>query len=462
MLHSARELSDLIGAIYAAGLDPTGARWPAVLGQLSAVIAGGGSVLLGVQRRRYASARVHYVGSDPESIALYQAYYGGMDPVFESRLPHAPPGRILLGDAIVPAGAPRRAALDADWSRPRDFGAGAAAVLVRHGSAEAGLYAVRPRARGAFPLEDLEVLELLLPHLTAAVQASLRLAALGDAREAVADALDRWDEAVLLVDGALRVHATNRAADALLAAGDGLAVEPARGPSGGQLRAATPSATAALRRRRRPGAPVREPRARPPVGPHRAGAAGRAAGPHARRVPGLGGADGRAPRDGRAVRQRPGRRGRPRHVARAPARDLRAHAGGGGDRGRDRGRRGAAGGRGGARRRAGDGAHAGTAGVPQDGRARPGRAGAAGDAAGARALTRSPDGGAPRRRQGSAFVTKPVSPLPASWRCAATASARAGQRPTRTRNGRASPLTRASIPRAASRAAIDSASARRS
>jgi hypothetical protein len=53
---------------------------------------------------------------------------------------------------------------------------------------------------------------------------------------------------VLLVDGEGRVHATNRAADALLAAGDGLAVEPSHGSARGQLRAATPSATAALRR----------------------------------------------------------------------------------------------------------------------------------------------------------------------------------------------------------------------
>src|SRR5215218_3099705 len=128
MLRSARELSDLVAAVYEAGLDPTGARWPAVLARLSPVIAGGGGMVLGLQRGCISYLRVHYVGSDPESIALYQTYYGSIDPVLEPRLPRAPPGTVLLTDRLISTRELRRTEFDTDWLRPRGYGAGLATV----------------------------------------------------------------------------------------------------------------------------------------------------------------------------------------------------------------------------------------------------------------------------------------------------------------------------------------------
>jgi DNA-binding CsgD family transcriptional regulator/PAS domain-containing protein len=248
MLPSARELSALIGAVYEAGLDPTGAAWPAVLARLSPVIAGDGTVVLALERRRFDYAYTHYARTDADSVARYQAYYAGVDPVFEPLLQSAPPGELLLSAALMPARQLRRTEFYADWLRPHEYGAGAAAVVARCGSAKAALYAVRPRRRGPFEPRDVEALRLLLPHVAAAVRVSLRLASLGADRDVAAAALDHWDEAMLLVDGLGRVLAANRAAEALLRGGDGLTLEPGCGLGRGRLRAATPGATAALRR----------------------------------------------------------------------------------------------------------------------------------------------------------------------------------------------------------------------
>jgi len=244
---STRELSALIGVVYEAALDTGSAGWSGALERLSPVIAGGGTVVLAMERRRFEYAHTHYARTDAATVARYQTYFLRSDPVFEPVLRDARPGGLLLSDLLVPARELRRTEYYADWIQPNDFGSAAAAVLTRHGSAQASLYAVRPRRRGAFAADDIDTLGLLLPHLATAARISLRLASLTVERDAAADALDHWHEAVLLVDGTACVHAANRAAEALLAAGDGLALEPARGLGPGRLRAATPALTAALR-----------------------------------------------------------------------------------------------------------------------------------------------------------------------------------------------------------------------
>jgi DNA-binding CsgD family transcriptional regulator len=219
-----------------------------VLARLSPIIAGDGTVVLALERRRFDYAYTHYARIDDDSVARYQAYFAAVDPVFEPVLRHAPPGELLLSDALVPARQLRRTEFYADWLRPHAYGSGAAAAVTRCGSAQAALYAVRPRGRGPFAPRDIDALRVLLPHIAAAVRISLRLASLGAERDVAAAALDHWDEAVLVVDGLARVHAANRTAHGLLRSRDGLELEPGAGLGPGRLRAATATGTAALRR----------------------------------------------------------------------------------------------------------------------------------------------------------------------------------------------------------------------
>lgn len=179
-----RELSAVIGAVHAAGLDLSGAGWPAVLERAARLAAGDGPMVLIVQHRQFQYGRTHYVHTDPADAAQFQAYYSRIDPVLAPVLPHVAPGVLLLTEALMPARALRRTEFSADWLRPLEIGAGAAAVLLRRGSAEVHLYACRPRRRGAFAGAQLEALRLLLPHITAAIGTTLRLAARGAAYDA--------------------------------------------------------------------------------------------------------------------------------------------------------------------------------------------------------------------------------------------------------------------------------------
>jgi DNA-binding CsgD family transcriptional regulator len=258
---SPQELSDLIADIYAAGFDTAGAGWTRVCERLSHVIAAEGSVALGLQRGRVSFGASHAIGLDSDSLVSYQAYYAGIDPVFEPRLHHVPPGTVLLSDALMAPGELQRTEFGADWLRPHGFAAGLAAVLVRHGSAESILYVARPISRGSFTRDEIQTARLLLPHLTGAVRMALRLTELDAARNALEHVLDRWAQAVLLVDSRGRVHAANRAADALLQMGDGIAVERSRDFGRGELHAARPGATKALHRLIEDAASIAAPRA---------------------------------------------------------------------------------------------------------------------------------------------------------------------------------------------------------
>jgi DNA-binding CsgD family transcriptional regulator len=241
------EMCALIGAVFDAGLDATGAAWPGVLEQLSRLIAGGGPVVLTLERRRFNYTQTHYVRTGPAHALRYQSSHARIDPVPELVLTGAVPGALFCTDALMPTRGLRRTDLYADWLRPLGLGAGAATVLVRHGPATASLYVMRPRHSGGFSSDHLAALALLLPHVATAVRASLRLAAMDGARNATTAALDHCTDAILLVDAACGVHFANGAAEALLTAADGLTIERGRGTERGRLRGATPAATAALR-----------------------------------------------------------------------------------------------------------------------------------------------------------------------------------------------------------------------
>ena len=85
-----------------------------------------------------------------------------------------------------------------------------------------GVFIPRSRRDVAYGGDEVAVLRALQPHLLRVVQARLRLKQADNAARHALDALDRVQQAVLLVDaGATVVHA-NRAADTALRRGDGV------------------------------------------------------------------------------------------------------------------------------------------------------------------------------------------------------------------------------------------------
>jgi DNA-binding CsgD family transcriptional regulator len=99
---------------------------------------------------------------------------------------------------------------------------------------------------GVFERPDMRLFSLLLPHLRRAMQTQMRMAPAGIGPESAVEALDRLNQGVLIVDAEARVVHANRAAEAILAKGNALGIDPSG--SRRDLRAATPGQTRSLRR----------------------------------------------------------------------------------------------------------------------------------------------------------------------------------------------------------------------
>jgi PAS domain-containing protein len=129
-----------------------------------------------------------------------------------------------------------------DYLLPHDMGYVGAQMLVTRQDCVAGIAIQRARGQGPFAPADLDLLDLLAPHLTRALRLQTRFAALEAQRWADEATRDRLPFAVILVDERGRVVSQNQAATDLLIAGDGLTARH------GCLRTTHPADQAALDR----------------------------------------------------------------------------------------------------------------------------------------------------------------------------------------------------------------------
>ena len=248
MAISVEALSRILGSVYEAALDETGATWSDALADISVAVTARGPAILAMERQRFDYVRTYALRTDEIAVARHHEYYARLDPALEPALTHAPIGQVLVTDALIPTRELVRTEFYNDWLRVLGVHSCAAAVVHRDQGSGVALYLTRERVAGPFANEDLALLSLLMPHVQRAAATALRLAAAHSANDTLTGALDRVGDAVLVVDRDGHVLVTNRAADRLLAEGDGLSVDR-RGPQGvGGLRASRAADTLELRR----------------------------------------------------------------------------------------------------------------------------------------------------------------------------------------------------------------------
>ena len=151
-----------------------------------------------------------------------------------------PPGTTYATDAIVPARELIKTQFYGEILRPQQILHSGCAQLVRDAERMTGLQVFRTPRVGPVDSEDLRLLSLVAPHFKRAAQIAWRLGTLAMLDAAKTAALDRLDHGVLLVDASGHVLFANRAAEAIIALGDGLTVVREG------LRAALPADTARL------------------------------------------------------------------------------------------------------------------------------------------------------------------------------------------------------------------------
>jgi DNA-binding CsgD family transcriptional regulator len=132
------------------------------------------------------------------------------------------PGAIHVGHHLVPEAELIRTRFYTEWLAPQNLHHRLCAVLSREDTTAVFLEIMRPRGAGAFDQDDVERCRLLLPHLQRAVRMYRRMAALEIERDVAFRALDQLPWGVMFVDKRRKRLATNRHAQELLVAGDGL------------------------------------------------------------------------------------------------------------------------------------------------------------------------------------------------------------------------------------------------
>jgi DNA-binding CsgD family transcriptional regulator len=179
--------------------------------------------------------------TDPAAIAAYAAHWHRFDPWAASPLTlESRAGSVLHGDALIAPNALRRTAFFNDFGRLHGI-VGLAGFIEVSPRSLSCLSVVGPAHRRGFSCDDASFLESLLPSVRRALELHRRLAGAELVTLHSAAVLDRLSHGVLFLSGRGAILSTNRAADEILRARDGLSAER------GELRGATAEATRQLR-----------------------------------------------------------------------------------------------------------------------------------------------------------------------------------------------------------------------
>jgi DNA-binding CsgD family transcriptional regulator len=132
------------------------------------------------------------------------------------------PGIVHVGEHLVPEHELLSTRFYTEWLEPQRLHYRLCAVLSREEATAVFLEVMRPREAAPFGHDDIERCRLLLPHLERAVRIYRRMAALEIERDVAFRALDQLPWGVMFVDKHRKRLTTNRHAQELLIAGDGL------------------------------------------------------------------------------------------------------------------------------------------------------------------------------------------------------------------------------------------------
>jgi DNA-binding CsgD family transcriptional regulator len=233
-----QDLDRLVGQIYDAVVEP--GRWPRVLELLSDFLEGAATKLT-FQNVRTLRSEANSVRMPPEADRTYAQYYYKTN-VFLPRVAKLPAGTLIPVWNLLPKKVYQRSEYYNDFCRPGDMCHPIGVVLVNDADMRGVFTCGRAKTAGEFEPEHLDRLRRIAPHLVRAATMRLRLSRSELAKNPYSEALDRLAQAILIVAASGDILFANRAAESLLAQGDGLRTEKSA------LRASLPEESIKLRR----------------------------------------------------------------------------------------------------------------------------------------------------------------------------------------------------------------------
>lgn len=227
------EYSRLVSAIHDAAVTPD--HWDAAMTAVRACMGGISAALIIAEN---GSRDIKSANLDPDARQAYLEYYREFDFVLDA-VEHGPVGATHSGDALV--------ALDPrsefnDWLRPHDMNDGLF-VRLTDGPQPTCFLVASPKQDDPFATtERVDLVNALIPHLQQALCTQDYLTGLVHSARDVAEAVDGMRHGVFVVGPSSAVTYANRAAEDIVATGDGPRVR------WGRLEVGAPSVDARLQR----------------------------------------------------------------------------------------------------------------------------------------------------------------------------------------------------------------------
>ena len=212
---------DLVAAIYDTALDAS--LWPDLLNRIGDAV-GSPRVMFGFYDAATGLTEIHAPRVDPD-VARSCAEWGADNPLPGLSAAEHPGKVFTISDFLTPDEF-KNTAFYREWWRPNGWSLEPITTnLLVDGNAAAIMSIARAHDRPAFDSGEKRLFATLAKHLVRAVELQRRLYPLTIASENALTGLGRLPQGLMLVDAEARLVFANRAARALLDAGEGIHLE---------------------------------------------------------------------------------------------------------------------------------------------------------------------------------------------------------------------------------------------
>ncbi len=231
-------LSDLIGNVYDAALDPL--LWPAALGNVARYVGGSSAALYAKDATSKSGNVFYHDGSqDRHYIRLYFDEYIKIDPATTGHF-FAGVGEVVATADVVSYEEFLQTRFYKEWAAPQGLVDFVSAILDKSLTSIASFGVFRHERDGLVDDETRRRMRLVVPHVRRSVLIGKVVDLKTAEAAALADTLDAISAGMFLVDAGSRVIHANAAGHSILATGDLLRVV------GGRLASGNPSCDGSL------------------------------------------------------------------------------------------------------------------------------------------------------------------------------------------------------------------------
>ena len=210
----ADQVSELVGNIYDASVDPT--SWPHVLELTCGYIQGIAAVLVAHEKTAGPGAFYFTWGDDPCYTESYNRTFSKINPLLVPMFAQSTPGDILAVGDLIPYDEYFASRFYKEWAAPQGYLDTIHLILEKSANGFASVAVARHERHGLVDDDTRRRMRLLAPHFRRAVAIGKVIDLHNAQSTTLADTLDGLAAGMFLVDAHARIVHANASGDALL------------------------------------------------------------------------------------------------------------------------------------------------------------------------------------------------------------------------------------------------------